>query len=139
MIREFTTNKTVDHQETKVDVVDYNAQLAILEAAIAQKAPILSPTILTSALLPADTTIGPVSAAEISYLDGVTSALQTQLDAKAPIASPTFTGVPAAPTAATGTNTTQLSTTAFVQQEISSGTSFLGRVAMLMSFAAANG
>jgi microcystin-dependent protein len=31
-------------------------------------------------------------------------------------ASPTFTGVPAAPTAAFGTNTTQLATTAFVQQ-----------------------
>jgi len=37
---------------------------------------------------------------------------------KAPIASPTFTGIPAAPTAAGGTNSTQLSTTAFVQQEI---------------------
>ena len=34
--------------------------------------------------------------------------------AKAPIASPTFTGVPAAPTAAVDTNTTQLATTAFV-------------------------
>jgi len=33
---------------------------------------------------------------------------------KAPIASPTFTGAPAAPTAAAGTNTTQLATTAFV-------------------------
>ncbi len=33
----------------------------------------------------------------------------------APIASPTFTGVPAAPTAAPGTNTTQLATTAFTQ------------------------
>jgi hypothetical protein len=33
----------------------------------------------------------------------------------APIASPTFTGVPAAPTAATVTNTTQIATTAFVQ------------------------
>jgi hypothetical protein len=32
----------------------------------------------------------------------------------APLASPTFTGVPAAPTAAAGTNTTQLATTAFV-------------------------
>lgn len=31
--------------------------------------------------------------------------------------SPTFTGTPAAPTAAAGTNTTQLATTAFVQQE----------------------
>ena len=33
----------------------------------------------------------------------------------APLASPTFTGVPAAPTASFGTNTTQLATTAFVQ------------------------
>lgn len=33
----------------------------------------------------------------------------------APEASPTFTGVPAAPTATAGTNTTQLATTAFVQ------------------------
>lgn len=32
----------------------------------------------------------------------------------APIASPTFTGIPAGPTAAPGTNTTQLATTAFV-------------------------
>lgn len=40
--------------------------------------------------------------------------LSTALGAKAPLASPTFTGVPAAPTAAGGTNTTQLATTAFV-------------------------
>lgn len=40
--------------------------------------------------------------------------LQAALDAKAPLASPTFTGTPAAPTAAAGTNTTQLATTAFV-------------------------
>ena len=33
-----------------------------------------------------------VSDAEIGYLDGVTSAIQTQLDTKAPLASPTFTG-----------------------------------------------
>jgi hypothetical protein len=33
-------------------------------------------------------------------------------------ASPTFTGTPAAPTAANGTNTTQLATTAFVQNSI---------------------
>lgn len=36
----------------------------------------------------------------------------------APIASPTLTGTPAAPTAAAGTNTTQLATTAFVNSEI---------------------
>lgn len=40
--------------------------------------------------------------------------LQTALDAKAALASPTFTGTPAAPTATAGANTTQLATTAFV-------------------------
>jgi len=34
---------------------------------------------------------------------------------RAPLASPTFTGTPAAPTAASGTNTTQVATTAYVQ------------------------
>ena len=41
----------------------------------------------------------------------------------APLASPTFTGTPAAPTASPGTNTTQLATTAFVQNAISAFTS----------------
>jgi hypothetical protein len=40
------------------------------------------------------------------------------LDTLAPKASPTFTGTPAAPTAAGGTSTTQIATTAFVQQEL---------------------
>jgi len=39
----------------------------------------------------------------------------SSLAAKAPLASPTFTGVPAAPTASAGTNTTQVATTAFVE------------------------
>lgn len=47
------------------------------------------------------------------------SGLQGALDAKAPLASPTFTGTPAAPTAATSTNTTQIATTAFVQAVVS--------------------
>lgn len=55
-------------------------------------APIDSPTFTTAATLPASTTIGDVSATEISYLNNVSSAIQTQLDAKAPIANPTFTG-----------------------------------------------
>lgn len=41
-----------------------------------------------------------------------------QVTGAAPLASPTFTGVPAAPTAGFGTNTTQLATTAFVQAAI---------------------
>ena len=40
----------------------------------------------------------------------------------APINSPTFTGTPAAPTAAQGTDTTQIATTAFVNAEIAADT-----------------
>jgi hypothetical protein len=51
--------------------------------------------------------------------NGSTNAVQSDgvfdaLALKANLASPTFTGTPAAPTAAVGTNTTQLATTAFV-------------------------
>lgn len=41
-----------------------------------------SPTITGTAVLPADTSIGSVSSVEIGYLDGVTSAIQTQLGAR---------------------------------------------------------
>lgn len=44
----------------------------------------------------------------------------TNLSNKADIASPTFTGTPAAPTAAADTNTTQLATTAFVLAQAAS-------------------
>lgn len=43
---------------------------------------------------------------------------------KAELASPTFTGTPAAPTAAVGTNTTQVATTAFVQGKTAAQTPF---------------
>lgn len=36
---------------------------------------------------------------EVNYLSGVTSAIQTQIDAKAPTADPTFTGTATIPTA----------------------------------------
>ena len=54
------------------------------------------------------------TATELNYMDGVTSGVQAQLNAKAPTASPSLTGTPKAPTATAGTNTTQIATTAFV-------------------------
>lgn len=62
-----------------------------------------------------------VTATELNCVDGVTDNIQNQLNTKANIANPTFTGVPKAPTAAAGTSTTQLATTAFVQTAVSSG------------------
>ena len=85
---------------------------------------------------------GNVGNTEFGYLDGVTSSIQTQIDSKqatitdgdltiartsglqsaldlkAPLAGPTFTGTPSAPTATAGTNTTQLATTAFVKTAV---------------------
>jgi hypothetical protein len=47
-------------------------------------------------------------------IDSEFNAIASAISSKADTASPTFTGTPAAPTAASGTNTTQLATTAFV-------------------------
>lgn len=49
-------------------------------------------------------------------LDAEFVAIQTAVATKANLNSPVFTGIPRAPTAATGTNTTQAATTAFVVQ-----------------------
>lgn len=51
---------------------------------------------------------------DANYASTITNALAL----KAPLASPDLTGVPTAPTAALGTNTTQLATTAFVDAAI---------------------
>lgn len=51
----------------------------------------------------------------------VSNAQQDALDLKADLASPILTGTPQAPTAAAGTNSTQIATTAFVQTSVSNG------------------
>lgn len=53
-----------------------------------------------------------------TLLDDADAAAARSTLGAAPIASPTFTGTPAAPTAAGGTNTTQIANTAFVQAAI---------------------
>jgi len=50
-----------------------------------------------------------------SEIDAEYTAIATAITSKADTASPTFTGTPSAPTAASGTNTTQIATTAFVE------------------------
>jgi hypothetical protein len=64
--------------------------------------------------------VGPASSVDnnIALFSGTTGKLVKDSGANlltyAPLASPAFTGVPTAPTAAPGTNTTQIATTAFV-------------------------
>lgn len=72
-----------------------------IDSAIARLA---SPTFTGTVTLPSDTAIGTVSATEIGYLDGVTSAIQTQINDRAPLSSPSFTGTMTAQSASfTGT------------------------------------
>ena len=76
--------------------------------------------------LTADATLGNVAKSIRSYLvqlwsklSSFMTATESALGLKAPLASPALTGTPTAPTAASGTNSTQISTTAFVQAAIS--------------------
>jgi hypothetical protein len=56
----------------------------------------------------------------------VSTATQTALDLKAPLASPALTGIPTAPTAISSTNTTQVATTAYVKSVVSDLTNGAG-------------
>lgn len=55
----------------------------------------------------------------------IASAVQTELDGKANLASPALTGTPSAPTAGIGTNSTQLATTAYVDRVAPTSSNFV--------------
>lgn len=57
-------------------------------------------------------------AGTVTVTESQVTGLVSDLAAKAPLASPTLTGSPIAPTATHGTNTTQIATTAFVQDAV---------------------
>ena len=60
----------------------------------------------------------PLKVIKGTEIDDEYNAIQTAVNSKADINSPALTGTPTAPTAASTTSTTQIATTAFVQQEI---------------------
>lgn len=91
------TNKTIDADDNTIsDLTTSNLKSGVLQTSVRAAA----------------------SASDTAIVSE--KAIRTELDLKAPLASPAFTGTPTAPTAATGTNTTQVATTAFVQDAISS-------------------
>lgn len=59
-------------------------------------------------------------------MDNEFNAIAGAISSKADIASPSFTGTPAAPTATAGSNTTQIATTAYVRGEVTTATGSLG-------------
>jgi hypothetical protein len=116
-----------DKFDAKANAVHTHAQADVtgLVTDLAAKAPLASPTFTGTVVLPSTTSIGTVSSTELGYVDGVTSSIQTQLNgkaatahthaqadvtnlttdlaAKAPLASPTFTGVVTAAAGSAGT------------------------------------
>jgi hypothetical protein len=72
-----------------------------------------------------------------SIAESEVTSLVSDLALKAPLASPALTGTPTAPTAAPGTNTTQIATTAFVTAAIPSVpvTSVFGRTGAVLAVA----
>lgn len=70
---------------------------------------------------------GKVSAtfSDIQVTESQVTNLVSDLALKAPLASPSFSGTPTAPTAAAGTNTEQIATTAFVKDAVDTATAGL--------------
>ena len=77
-----------------------------------------------------DSTTGVFGKAQPTEADIVN--LVSDLAAKAPLASPALTGTPTAPTAAPGTNTTQVATTAFVEAAVGGGAGTVTSVGLSM-------
>ena len=78
-------------------------------------ATVASPTFTGTVTIPAGASIsGYAPLASPTFTGTVTIPAGASITGYAPLASPTLTGTPAAPTATTGTNTTQLATTAYV-------------------------
>jgi len=100
---------------------EFEVEFDAIAVAIATKADKASPTFtgtITTALTASralvssagsELAVSAVTATELGYLSGVTSAIQTQLGTKAPTANPTFTGTDAG---ATMTRTGTITTTA---------------------------
>lgn len=59
-------------------------------------------------------------------IDNEFNSIAGAISSKADLASPTFTGTPAVPTATAGSNTTQIANTAYVKTEITTATGALG-------------
>tara|TARA_R100001443_G_scaffold2698_3_gene8832 strand:+ start:2712 stop:5108 length:2397 start_codon:yes stop_codon:yes gene_type:complete len=116
---ETLTNKTFDVEGTgnsisNIDVADLKSGVldTNLSGASSNDDTLASAKAIKSAL------DGKAASSHNHAISEITN-LQTSLDAKAPLASPTLTGTPTAPTAASNTNTTQIATTAYVQTELS--------------------
>ncbi len=131
----------------KLDTADFEAFQTALTALLAQKAPLASPALTGTPTVPtAAVSTNTTQAASTAFVLGQKGTASPMMDgtaavgssllyarqdhvhpsdaSRAALASPAFTGTPTAPTAAVGTNSTQLATTAFVLAQIAASLGF---------------
>lgn len=143
----FDFSQSVSADDIGYDDTDTSLGVTVQEAidelysstvtALAAKAPLASPTFTGNPAAPTQSasdnstrlaTTAFVQGLITTLKGGVSSAydtlaeIATAIGLLAPIASPVLTGTPSAPTAAEGTNTTQIATTAFVYQALTETT-----------------
>jgi hypothetical protein len=110
------TAPTVPGLASKANTTDVTNSLAL-------KAPLASPTFTGTVGGITKNMIGLPNVDNTSDANKpVSTAAQTALNLKATLASPTLTGTPLAPTATSGTNTSQIATTEFVNAAVTAGT-----------------
>ena len=119
-----TTNRTSADATLQTNInsvqADVDANELATNNALALKAPLASPTFTGTVSGIDKMMVGLGNVDDTSDLDKpISNATQTALDLKADLFSPTFTGVPLAPTADSGTTSTQIATTKFVSNAIS--------------------
>ena len=106
-------------------VPEGSVNLYFTDARAAAAAPVQSVAGKTGAVSLTKSDVGLANVDNTSDLNKpISTATQSALDLKAPLASPALTGFPTAPTAAPGTGTTQIATTAFVAAAVASGGSY---------------
>lgn len=96
------TKANSSHSHKQSDITNLTTDLAEKQATITGAATTIASSNLTASRAVVSDASGKVAAAtttatEIGYVNGVTSAIQTQLNAKSPIESPTFTGTATTP------------------------------------------
>lgn len=111
----------IGHTHTSSDITNFNSSVSGLLPSVSGSGYVSSNfanniyTISVSGLQPS----GNYSLVGHSHIISDVADLQSSLDSKASLNSPTFSGIPTVPTANSGTNSTQIASTAFVRNEIS--------------------
>jgi hypothetical protein len=77
------TDLVSDISTIETDITTIEANISGLNTAVGLRATSADPTFTGTVILPSTTSIGTLTSTELGYLDGITSSVQTQLDAKA--------------------------------------------------------